>query len=1105
MYSRLTETILKQCGLIDENSTALIKTPTTAITPEFDVNQLASHQPPFVTWKRAARDAKKKIIITDWSHQFSENADNSLYLRLLEDGFEIYVWTGKLTPIKSANDLFRALSQVEPIHPENLAQAASKQGIEAQSLKILDYFESRRCHQIITGEKQDESPVLKWEDLRAIRSETVRQSILESFPENQPFSIRVDKLHLDEDNIGFFEDLLSLPAIEGFIHHNPKMIVPDQSIFKEFEAILKKNAPKFRFLEIELSRDECYLSSIFSECHRLESLILKKCDYQELDLPSPERLRKLHIEIPSRLDNVAEKLVPRCSLLEELSLELILPRSTVEKFPASLKRLAIYGEQEFFFLFDKFPLLEELSFTGSGANPVKLPSNSIERKNLHSLTVLGCMFTPEHSSHLQTQFSSVKSLTLVNVAGWPTSVSFPQLRKLSLNGIDCATSLLLLHPQIVTLTLSSCGSIPFTQITLEHVKYFTVCLDNSEEAEIFKCCESVEELNLIIADDNIEIFTDATLPRLRKLMLDAPSSVEIPFPPLYRLISESPLLEEFVSRPLLKDIEFIDSSEPIKSKQLQKLRLSTRRDLPVAMFFEKFNLNNRSTLHDINLIRLNNNDLDRNYSFCLHNLCLIVTGSFGEPTVSSQISISTSLPVWKISLRDIAGSPFTFAFGKFREVGYQLLDHYLPSDDVITKRREHDDKIHSLTLNIEELDQSFGYIEKLTQLRVVKFSNSSEHEKPAGFHRKKIREIRELMKRFPQITFKYAIDTPSKRKTASAFSTYAERALSNNTGSKTINLSATEYFLQKKDGTPSPSYYRLSIGDANKAGDPRAEITLLTKSSVSLVEKLKSRNKDSIPSQPVLSNMSSGDLQRYYENSLMDTEDLYFGKITLVGSKDDWFPLPSLSVKDHIIALSAKPSIKIGYLPRSKRYFVATNSAKPVEVNISFIVSAVIRIDTPSNTQFTTPVDEKYFTLLRSMQMAERGLGTPHPELLKELRAMNPLKAINVLVQFCRGFQLGELPVSAEPNDFTSILNAVIRERMGVCEHRAEAFYELATFFGIKVEPVRNSLHAFVEVMIGSVKTMICLGGGPATVTLEKFPTITEAEYFSLERKENKS
>src|SRR3990167_907978 len=156
-------------------------------TGEIDVSRvLDGHRDCFVEPVITNAMQKKKIIVTDCMSRYG---DNEIYLeknlkRFLKDGFEVYVWTGKLERLKRKDDIKSLLMQVEIIHRDALAARLPELQLASDECYILDAARAHINYHLIEGyypADYDENPGSM--KLKKLPPETVKK-ILSTFTDD---------------------------------------------------------------------------------------------------------------------------------------------------------------------------------------------------------------------------------------------------------------------------------------------------------------------------------------------------------------------------------------------------------------------------------------------------------------------------------------------------------------------------------------------------------------------------------------------------------------------------------------------------------------------------------------------------------------------------------------------------------------------------------------------------------------------------------------------------------------------------------------------------------------------------------------------------------
>lgn len=250
------------------------------------------------------------------------------------------------------------------------------------------------------------------------------------------------------------------------------------------------------------------------------------------------------------------------------------------------------------------------------------------------------------------------------------------------------------------------------------------------------------------------------------------------------------------------------------------------------------------------------------------------------------------------------------------------------------------------------------------------------------------------------------------------------------------------YFQAKKDGFPYPNYFRIEV----------------------------ETNQDAVI-EPIDNFKVSENVEEVYKSKYENNKHVFLGNHGIKTKKNLWYPLPSLSPTEKIIALETKADIRLGYSKTDDRYYVSTR--KSGEYQFQFILEAKIDIDYRPHNHCDKPQDQKYLQCLQSYNPIQ-----PNPSHFNLFKSLSTNERIDILIEYSRGFKIEKLQGEYRSKD--EILAGLIRERKGVCRHATAVFSTFAKAFEIKHRTIGNQLHAFVEIYKDNQWKMICLGGAPS-------------------------
>ncbi len=308
MYSKSS---LIACDLYVEVDTEVQKNIcTTNPNGRANVPKLLGKEDAF--WEKQADSKsfeKSVIVISDWSlatHRLEKEELRWIFC-LMDLGFEIYAWTGKLVKIDSQYELEANLKNIQPIHPKQLEIILSQNEIEKDSIKIVDYFERRRISAILEFNKSIE-PSLNFTEIENVSSATLLESIIASLSDYLFFEIYLF-IHQDLENYELLKKLASLPQSKGinFSTNNSLKNENFMRFLKQFPYYFRKidlyqsSAEIFNNKELKnikafaMKNEKNHLVDLSQFSDQLQSIKLKGFNFNECQFSSFHSLQKLSL------------------------------------------------------------------------------------------------------------------------------------------------------------------------------------------------------------------------------------------------------------------------------------------------------------------------------------------------------------------------------------------------------------------------------------------------------------------------------------------------------------------------------------------------------------------------------------------------------------------------------------------------------------------------------------------------------------------------------------------------------------------------------------------------------------------------------------------
>ncbi|WP_133133949.1 hypothetical protein [Legionella parisiensis] len=203
---------------------------------------------------------------------------------------------------------------------------------------------------------------------------------------------------------------------------------------------------------------------------------------------------------------------------------------------------------------------------------------------------------------------------------------------------------------------------------------------------------------------------------------------------------------------------------------------------------------------------------------------------------------------------------------------------------------------------------------------------------------------------------------------------------------------------------------------------------------------------------------------------------LVYGQITFENPVvDKWLQLPALSTHDKLINYAAEyPDFELKRCKNSGYYFIKFK--KNVETClVNYILEA------GNNFDFTlrknAPIE--HLKWIAKLSFAPTGKLVDCEEYQKLLK-LDMEQCIQALAEYCR-FE-DESASSDIHGNAIDVLNALIKQRAGVCRHRAQLFLALADALQIEASLIDNDVHQFARVTLEKMHFSVDLGGGVAQI-----------------------
>ena len=287
-----------------------------------------------------------------------------------------------------------------------------------------------------------------------------------------------------------------------------------------------------------------------------------------------------------------------------------------------------------------------------------------------------------------------------------------------------------------------------------------------------------------------------------------------------------------------------------------------------------------------------------------------------------------------------------------------------------------------------------------------------------------------------------------------------------------------------------PQHYNVIktfAGDQFDTGDYRLELKQLVIRNGQLQEK-------SLPADQ--GGIENVELPGWPTARLTLTKSRQLGSGDYFLEREHWTPLPGLSARDQLVSLQCKPPLPIE-VARGKEtgqllVRLGSQAAEPqAPVHMDFIIEPDQAALAPLHSKEPIQTVDGLCDPLLQEKLKEAVFSTKsriHPpcqELQNIQKIPDKALQLNALAQWCQTFGDDH----DVPGEGMSLLLNLIREKQGVCRHRAQVFQVLSQYFGVPARMVGNTAHRYVEVSpdSGVHWRKIDLGGG-GTCESQKIP-----------------
>ncbi|PWY57611.1 hypothetical protein DGG96_00490 [Legionella qingyii] len=242
---------------------------------------------------------------------------------------------------------------------------------------------------------------------------------------------------------------------------------------------------------------------------------------------------------------------------------------------------------------------------------------------------------------------------------------------------------------------------------------------------------------------------------------------------------------------------------------------------------------------------------------------------------------------------------------------------------------------------------------------------------------------------------------------------------------------------------------------------------------------------ENLESVPASLKCTTQELEEQF-NQPETAKKLAYGQITFEKPLvDQWIQLPALSNCDKLINYAAEnPDFELKRCNTSGYHFIKFK--KKLE---SCLVNYVI--EPGNNVDFTLKnnAPKEHLEWISKLSFDVTGGLINCPEYQK-LLILDATQRIQALAKYCRFEE--ESASSDIKGNAIDVLNSLIKQRAGVCRHRAQLFSALANALQIEARLVSNDVHQFVMVQHQDMHFTLDLGGGVAHVMDLPIPPLAQ-------------
>ncbi len=288
---------------------------------EFDVDSFVNDKPYWRTSKPGHTKRLKKFIITDWSYRYKiGNGDRKFPIYfwelMLQQGVELYVWTGKPTRVKTLLELKSALKNVELVTHQHLTTVLPQYNISRDEMEIVDYLRRQEmCYQLkhLFENKYIGLPELNFRFFKKLDTNKLNDLF-----ETMDRTIEFEAFVVGEADLKFLSDLPSCYRDNVYEIHLGTI---NLDLIRNLAARPFNHVKKLGITQSTITRNILYeLLNLFPS---LNDIFLSYCGFMVdtfSELPELTNLKSIEISGPHISDEQLNKLLLRCPNLAYLCL-----------------------------------------------------------------------------------------------------------------------------------------------------------------------------------------------------------------------------------------------------------------------------------------------------------------------------------------------------------------------------------------------------------------------------------------------------------------------------------------------------------------------------------------------------------------------------------------------------------------------------------------------------------------------------------------------------------------------------------------------------------------------------------------------------------------